>query len=79
MLNTSDVSNGTKKRRFSEPHLLKNDKSEVKMSVFAVRPITILLSVPFSVEQSFLYENVSDFELFWSLFDFMHLGVFARR
>lgn len=32
------------------------------MSVFAVRPITILLSVPFSIEQSFLYDDVSDFE-----------------
>lgn len=32
------------------------------MSVFAVRPITILRSVPFSIELSFLYENVSDFE-----------------
>ena len=62
MFTTSDVSNGTKKRRFSKPHLLKNDKKEVKMSVFAVRPITILRSVPFSIEQSFVYENVSDFE-----------------
>lgn len=79
MFRTSDVSNGTKKRRLSEPHLLKNDKREVKMSVFAVRPITMLLSVPFSIDQSFLYENVSDFELLWSFLDFMNLGVFARR
>ena len=49
------------------------------MSVFAVRPITMLLSVPFSIDQSFLYENVSDFELLWSFLDFMNLGVFARR
>lgn len=44
------------------------------MSVFAVRPITIFLSVPFAIEQSFLYENVSDFEYLWSFFGFTHLS-----